>query len=120
MCVCVWKLKSLKEPDSLDAVDCRHITQNTEEEEFGFMLTAEELNGVFLGPNKIPIVIDDEVRPLVYICGFLLIDRLSRVASSLLVAPIGRHVWGMGRPDPLSVSRSTIAGFLSGLFKRAP
>ena len=57
-------------------------TQNTEEEEeekeeFGFMLTAEELNGVFLGPNRIPIVIDDDVRPLLYICGFLLINRLS-------------------------------------------
>ncbi len=39
-------------------------TQNTEEEreeeegggEFGFMLTAEELNGVFLGPNRIPML----------------------------------------------------------------
>ena len=56
-------------------------TQNTEEEEdggeFGFMLPAEELNGEFLRPIRIPIVIDDEVRPLVYICGFLLINRLS-------------------------------------------
>ncbi len=57
-------------------------TQNTEEEEdgggFGFMLTAEELNGEFLRPIRIPIVIDDdEVRSLVYICGFLLINRLS-------------------------------------------
>ncbi len=32
---------------------------------------------MFLGPNRIPIVIDDDVRPLVYICGFLLINRLS-------------------------------------------
>ncbi len=40
------------------------------------MLTAEELNE-FLGPNRIPIVIDDYVRPLMYICGFLLINRLS-------------------------------------------
>ncbi len=55
--------------------------EEREEEEgggaFGFMLTAEELNGVFLGPNRIPIVIDGDVRPLVYICGFLLINRLS-------------------------------------------
>ncbi len=95
----MWKLKSLKEPDSLDAVDCGHRTQRKKKKKkkraFGFMLTAEELNGVFLRPNRIPIVIDDDVRPLVYICGFLLINRLSRVASSLLVAPIGRHVWGM-------------------------
>jgi hypothetical protein len=27
VCVCVLKLKSLKEPDSLDAVDCGHRTQ---------------------------------------------------------------------------------------------
>ena len=52
-------------------------TQNTEEEDgaFGFMLTAEELNGVFLRSNRIPIVIDDDVRPLLYICGFLLIKQ---------------------------------------------
>ncbi len=50
---------------------------------------------MFLGPIRIPIVIDDDVRPLVYICGFLLINRLSRGASSLLVPPLGRHVWDM-------------------------
>ncbi len=78
MCVCVLKLKSLKEPDSLDAVDCGHRTQRKKKKRaFGFMLTAEELNGVFLRPNRIPIVIDDDVRPLVYICGFLLINRPS-------------------------------------------
>jgi hypothetical protein len=55
VCVCVWKLKSLNEPDSLDAVDCGHRTQNTEEEEeeedgeFGFMLTAEKFNRCSLG-----------------------------------------------------------------------
>jgi len=66
--------------------------EEREEEEgggaFGFMLTAEELNRCSLGrPNRIPIVIDDDVRPLVYICGFLLINRPSRVASSSLLVP---------------------------------
>ncbi len=77
MCACV-EAKELKR--SLFIGCGRLWTQNTEEEEekeeFGFMLTAEELNGVFLGPNRIPIVIDDEVRPLLYIFGFLLINRL--------------------------------------------
>ncbi len=69
-------------------------TQNTEEEEeeevggpFGFMLTAEELNRCSLGLIGFIIVIDDEVRPLLFICGFLLINRLSRVASSSLLVP---------------------------------
>jgi hypothetical protein len=74
----VWKLKSLNEPDSLNAVDCGHRTQRKKKKRaFVFMLTAEELNGEFLRPNRIPIVIDDDVRPLLYICGFLLINRLS-------------------------------------------
>ena len=77
--MCVWQLKSLNEPDSLDAVDCGHRTQRRKKKKraFGFMLTAEELNGEFLRPIMIPIVIDDDVRPLVYICGFLLINSLS-------------------------------------------
>ena len=81
MCVC---LKSLKNLYSLDAGDCGHRTQRKKKKKkkkkraFGFMLTAEELNRCSFGrPNRIPIVIDDDVRPLVYICGFLLINRLS-------------------------------------------
>ncbi len=63
---------------------------------------------MFLGPNRIPIVIDDDVRPLMYICSFLLIKQAewrrvgshgvideSSLSSFLLVAPIGRHVSGM-------------------------
>ncbi len=54
MCVCG------KEPDSLNAVDCRNRTQKKKKKKkkraFGFMLTAEELNGVFLGPNRIPML----------------------------------------------------------------
>ena len=63
---------------------------------------------MFLGPNRIPIVIDDEVRPLGYLCGFLLIKQAewrrigshgvideSSLSSSLIVTPQGRHVWGM-------------------------
>ncbi len=61
---------------------------------------------MFLGPNWIPIVIVDDVRPLLYICGFLLIKQAewrrvgshgvideSSLSSSLLVTPLGRHVW---------------------------
>ncbi len=48
MCVADVKLKRAR------FIGCGRLwTQNTEEEEeeeFGFMLTAEELNGVFLGP----------------------------------------------------------------------
>jgi hypothetical protein len=61
VCACV-EAKELKR--SLFIGCGRLWTQNTEEEEeeeegggaFGFMLTAEELNGVFLGPNRIPML----------------------------------------------------------------
>jgi hypothetical protein len=48
---------------------------DTEEEEegdggFGFMLTAEELNRC----SKDSDVIDNDVRPLLYICSFFLIE----------------------------------------------
>jgi hypothetical protein len=64
------------------------------------MLTAEKLNRCSLGrPNRIPIVIDDDVRPLVCILKSELgrvgshgvIDE-SSLSSSLLVPPLGRHV----------------------------
>ncbi len=57
MCVCVWQLNSLKESDSIDAVDCGHRTQKKKKKRaFGFMLTAEKLNGVFLRSNRSPML----------------------------------------------------------------
>ncbi len=99
VCVCV----EAKELKRAEFIGCGRLwTQNTEEEReeeggggpFGFMLTAEELNGVFLGPNRIPIVIDDEVRPLLYICGFLLIKQAEwqRIARRGLLAERDRRV----------------------------
>ncbi len=99
MFVCV----EAKELKRARFIGCGRLgTQNTEEEReeeeegggLGF-LNGRGIESVFLGPNRIPIVIEDDVRPLLYICGFLLINRLSRVASSLLVPPPGRHVWVM-------------------------
>ena len=58
----------------------RWWTQNTEEEEeesIWIYANGRGIESVFLGPNRIPIVIDDDVRPLFCICGFLLINRLS-------------------------------------------
>jgi hypothetical protein len=47
-------------------------TQNTEEEEeeesIWIYANGRGIESVFLRPNRIPIVIDDDVRPLLYIC----------------------------------------------------
>jgi hypothetical protein len=51
----VWQLKSLKEPDLLDAVDCGHRTQRKkekeeEEESIWIYANGREIESVFLGP----------------------------------------------------------------------